>query len=281
MHPDDLPRVQAAVSTALDGADIYEVTFRDRIVDPVTKVEGVRWLGARGRVTERDADGEPLQMIGVNWDATVQKEQEQRLSHLAAEMDHRVKNAFAVMRAMINIGRSSNNDKESFAETLKAQVDAMATAHALSAQMARSSQDANATVVLSSIFETALEPWMRISQSKVALSCDKGIRLTPMRVSAMSMLIYELVTNAVKYGALGDDNGSLAVEAHLSDDQILTVSWTEETPRFIVDQSKPFEGFGSMLINHCARTLGATLDRDVRDGRLKIVLTMPYSEDQV
>ena len=286
MHPDDLPRVQAAVATALDGADIYEVEFRDRVVDPVTGEEGVRWLGARGRVTERSPDGEALRMLGVNWDATVQKEQEQRLSMLAAEMDHRVKNAFAVMRAMINIGRTTQNDKESFAETLKAQVDAMATAHALSAKMARSSQDAYAPVALGQIFETALEPWLgdgsaRPKLARVKLDCDENIQLSPMRVSAVSMLIYELVTNAVKYGALSSPEGSLTAKVQITRDSVLAVDWVEKTPASALDLDTTFEGFGSMLIDHCVRTLGATLTRDTSAGHLSIALRMPYAESHV
>ena len=75
VHPDDLPKTQAALREHLDGdRPTYEVENRLR-----RKSEGYRWNFARGRVVERDADGRPVRMVGVDVDITDYKQAEQVL----------------------------------------------------------------------------------------------------------------------------------------------------------------------------------------------------------
>ena len=63
-HPDDLPRVQAAIQAHLEQRTaFYEVEHRMRCQDGSYK-----WVLCRGRVTERAADGTPLRMVGTTTD---------------------------------------------------------------------------------------------------------------------------------------------------------------------------------------------------------------------
>jgi len=77
VHPDDGPRVSAAFVEALKGQQAFGLTFR--ILWPSGEV---RHLEAHA-VVQRDADGTPLRMIGVNWDITTRKREEAALSQLA------------------------------------------------------------------------------------------------------------------------------------------------------------------------------------------------------
>ena len=74
-----------------------------------------RWLGGRGKVIELAGDESPKTMVGVNWDITQRKRQEHSLALSAMEMDHRVKNSFAIMRALVSIGQRSATDLDSYA----------------------------------------------------------------------------------------------------------------------------------------------------------------------
>ena len=290
MHPEDLPRVQAEVDRSLAGADIYEVEFRDTIVDPETGREGLRWLGARGRVTRRGEDGVALEMIGVNWDATAQKTQEERLAMLAGEMDHRVKNAFAVIRALINLGERVPGDKKGFANTLKAQVQAMADAHALSAKLARDTRTPSAAVPVGDVIASALAPWLEEGKRRsapraeveVRIEADDTVLIDPRNVSAVAMLAYELATNATKYGPLGQTGGSLTVEASWEHGEEALIRWTEQSDSPIVAQEALEEttkgaaaGFGSMLIQHCVGTLRARVKREMTPHGLHFELHIP------
>ena len=287
MHPDDLPRVQARVDEALAGADLYEVEFRDRVVDPHTGAEGLRWLGARGRVTRRDEDGTPLEMIGVNWDATAQKTHEESLAMLAGEMDHRVKNAFAVIRALINLGQRVPGDKKSFASTLKAQVQAMADAHAISARLARSAQAPAMPVPVEDVMRSALAPWLprqgeqRVPGVDVEIEADDGLTVEPRNVSAIAMLAYELATNATKYGPLGEAGGRLRVEvAREGEDAVIRWSEIVDAPVVAAEAREEKKegaasGFGSMLIQHCVATLRGRVKRELTERGLRFELRMP------
>ena len=77
VHPDDGPRVAAAFAEALSGQQAFGLTFR--ILWPSGEL---RHLEAHALV-QRDADGAPVRMIGVNWDITTRKREEAALSQLA------------------------------------------------------------------------------------------------------------------------------------------------------------------------------------------------------
>jgi len=77
LHLDDGPRVAADFTDALSGQLAFGLTFR--ILWPSGEV---RHLEAHA-VVQRDADGAPVRMIGVNWDITTRKREEAALSRLA------------------------------------------------------------------------------------------------------------------------------------------------------------------------------------------------------
>jgi len=72
MHPDDVPRVRAALRDCAEGRTAsYQCEFRLRTLDGAW-----RWLLGRGIVVARDEDGAALAMTGTMSDITVRKETE-------------------------------------------------------------------------------------------------------------------------------------------------------------------------------------------------------------
>ncbi len=79
MHPDDRPRVFAAIHRSIEQDEPYEIEFR------FIKPDGtVRWAAGRGNVV-RDAAGRAVRMMGVDMDITERKEAEVRLRKQEAE----------------------------------------------------------------------------------------------------------------------------------------------------------------------------------------------------
>jgi signal transduction histidine kinase/CheY-like chemotaxis protein len=74
IHRDDLPRVQASITRALDGTEPFEEEYR--VVDAGGQV---RWLVAQGRV-ERDEAGVAIAFPGVSYDIDARKRHELRLA---------------------------------------------------------------------------------------------------------------------------------------------------------------------------------------------------------
>ena len=70
VHPEDFAGARARLEDHLAGATaVYEAEYRLR-----TKTGEWRWLHDRGRVVERDREGRPLRMIGMQTDVTERKE---------------------------------------------------------------------------------------------------------------------------------------------------------------------------------------------------------------
>lgn len=79
IHPDDLPRVHAAMARCISGADddAFALEFRT-----APALGPVRWLRVTGRA-ERDGDGRPFRLSGVTQDITEKREAEERVAYMA------------------------------------------------------------------------------------------------------------------------------------------------------------------------------------------------------
>lgn len=281
IHPDDLRWVKARIKAALLHGDTFEVNFRDSRIEPETGEMGGKWLTTRGRVSERGADGAPLSLVGATWDVTAQKALETRLSVLADEMEHRVKNAFGIIRALVNLGETEAEDATAFAETLRGQVQAIADAHAISAQMVRAEIKTGEKASLRHVFETVLAPWVKASGTpdfKLALDIAPEIILLPREIGSLAMLIHELATNATKHGPLGERGGQLSISVTQLDEDEVQMLWTESVPsnaRLTQAPSGQAEaGFGSILITHCAHALRGQMDQDLTETGLRVRFRM-------
>ena len=289
IHPDDHEAVNAEITASLQADEDYEVEFRVRaeadsqgdhpadacLSEELPDEARWRWLGGRGRVTKRSEDGAPLAMLGVNWDMTEQKRHEENLELLAGEMDHRVKNAFAVMRALVTIGERSATDLKSFAADLRAQIQAMADAHAVSARLARRKAEPRPHVPIGEVLRTALAPWIDggAGTARIEDRTDGTAMLPARKVSSLAMLAYELATNAAKHGPLGKHEGELTVtvEPDPDDPSMYLLTWTENCAdqpfeaAADADRAKgPTSGFGSLLIQHTIGALDARMHRELR-----------------
>ena len=77
VHPDDLQGIDQGIQMALRGEKEFNTEFR--VVWPDGTVHHVRALA----IVQRNASGQPLRMIGTNWDITAQKRAEDALAHKA------------------------------------------------------------------------------------------------------------------------------------------------------------------------------------------------------
>jgi len=88
-HPDDVAEIERRMAAAARDGGIFEHEFR--VVWPDGSL---RWLATRGHV-QRDAQGRPERVLGVNWDITERKRAEQALREkAAAEQASRAKSEF-------------------------------------------------------------------------------------------------------------------------------------------------------------------------------------------
>ncbi len=83
IHPDDVDAVRDALEPHLSGeVEQYQCDHRLR-----TKDGSWKWVRDRGRVVERDADGEPVRAVGIHIDVTEEKERERDLERYRRIVD--------------------------------------------------------------------------------------------------------------------------------------------------------------------------------------------------
>jgi len=92
IHPDDLPRVQAATDKRLSGEDSEPVEFR--LIRPDGETRLIRSTG----LARRDADGDLWRMTGTLQDITERRREQERLRQLTEELELLVAERTAELR---------------------------------------------------------------------------------------------------------------------------------------------------------------------------------------
>ncbi|MEO0866010.1 MAG: sensor histidine kinase, partial [Pseudomonadota bacterium] len=102
------------------------------------------------------------------------------------------------------------------------------------------------------------------------------VRVSDHSLNTLSLILHELTTNAVKYGALSHEIGELQVTWSIAADGMVPIRWVETVPDLKIDPSA--DGFGSRLINTGAMQLGGDYTRELKDGGIVCSLNLQLAE---
>jgi two-component sensor histidine kinase len=187
---------------------------------------------------------------------------------LAEEMNHRVKNVFALAESMVRLSARSAVSKEDLAVKLIGRLHALADAHALVRRR----------------FDQM--PWEGADfceiLTRILLPHDEGrsvIRGPTLCVgeraaTSLALLFHELATNAAKYGSLSIDQGAVEIEWD-ADEKDIRLQWQETGG----PATKPPErqGNGVRLVNATIQQLGGKIEYDWRPEGLIARLRLPIA----
>src|SRR3984957_4579162 len=194
VHRDDWRILCRAIKQARQDAGSYQVEFRICRPDG-----GVRWcLGTAA--ASKDAANQISRISGVTIDITDRKEAEERQLLLAREVDHRAKNALAVVHAIVSLTRADNIKQ--FVAAVEGRIQALARAHGLLSESRW--RGAN----IAELIQEELAPYRTLNFDRVKI-LGRGLSLEPSTAQALALAIHELATNAAKYGALSLPSGSV------------------------------------------------------------------------
>lgn len=245
VHDDDREMVRNYVRTANYADSIAELEFR------VTSARGISWILARGRAINI---GDTQRVLGTVLDITERKSAESHQQLLMAELDHRVKNILANVAAIARLSSSNAVSVASFASALDGRIHAMASAHDLLRQSSWTGVD------LHELVQGALAPFRSRSTNDIIVDGDR-IRLTSKFGQSMALVLHELVTNAVKHGALSTAGGKVNVgwsRIGTPEGDKIAFSWQERGGPHC---SKPARnGFGLAVIRSAASECGGAAD---------------------
>ena len=185
---------------------------------------------------------------------------ERQLKDLAVinrELEHRMGNMYAHVSSLISLLDKSGTEHDEFVRRLREKISVLAETQSLLAGNDWKS------VSLHALASKSLDPFEPTPDKRaISIQDSDDFHVTPRAAFALSLLLNELGTNAVKHGALTGDGGT----AHFgwSGDEELSFNWTETlvTPR---EAAAPGEGFGSMILNRIVPgTFGGKADFDIR-----------------
>ncbi|WP_395672629.1 HWE histidine kinase domain-containing protein [Phenylobacterium sp.] len=240
IHPDDRPRMLAAMETAIRTGGDYDIEYR--VIHPSGET---RWVQARGRAAQVAGAGGVRRMAGVSLDVTERKRAEERQRLLLNELNHRVKNTLATVQSIASQTLRSAADAAAFRAAFEARLLALSQTHNLLTDAGWEAASLIDILRLEMTPHAAGKP----GEARFLIDADRDVRLTPKAAVALGMAFHELATNAVKYGALSTPTGRVSVRSRvmLSDaGHRLIVEWTESGGPPV---TKPHRrGFGGRLL---------------------------------
>ena len=200
-------------------------------------------------------------------DITERKQWEQQQRLLLRELNHRVKNTLAVVQAIAHQTLRSAKTTKDFVQGFEGRVAALGSAHDLLVQSDWKGAD------LASLVREQLKPYISDDPSRAQIE-GPPVVLPPSLASPFSFVIYELATNAAKYGAWSAPAGTVSLKwslAQRKEATVLKFVWTESGgPRVKPPTGK---GFGSVLIEQ--EVPQARVQRDYKPSGVVCTIEVP------
>lgn len=244
IHPADRDRVRAAFAATRAISGAYEIDFR------IMVGRDVRWISARGQGDDANIEGRV--MFGVFLDVTGRKQAEEGNELLAGEMSHRVKNLLTIATALTAITSRSATSAPEMAKDLTHRLAALGRAHDLVRPVPGKVEHG---ALLGDLLSVLLAPYddMGAFSGRIRVSVPR-IAVGEVAATTLAMVLHELATNSLKYGALSCAEGTLDVSCGAPGANVAVV-WTEQGGPEVV-ASGGVTGFGSKLLQRGMNDLG-------------------------
>ncbi len=228
----------------------------------------------------RDHTGKIIGASKIARDITLAKENERRIRLLMREVNHRVKNQFAVILSLVRETSRRATDPREFEEQIRDRIMALSRSHDLLV----TSEWTGASLL--DLLQEHLKPFGHDEQ--ITLS-GPLVTLQPNAVQHLGMAFHELGTNSSKYGGLASDVGRITInwqivtsaEGH-REFQVVWDETFEALPNEGTVPAEPTKGFGSVVLQRVTpQSLSGTAVVDRSPGHVRWSLTAPVESTLV
>lgn len=262
--PVGMPFAEAIPLVFPDGTGIIEAADIVEMAVQGTSVQGLEVTAPRApKVKDYLISAAPLHLgdeevggcVITMVDLTQRKAAEKQQLLLMRELDHRVKNTLALVLSISSRTLHHEDTLEGFQRAFTGRIQALAATHTLLAE------NSWTDLTVDGILRAELEPYGGTERLRTT---GLDIPIAPRAAIALGLVVHELATNAVKYGALSAPGGRVDVgfvEQTSGDEGALVIEWRESGGPTVAQPTR--KGFGQTVI---ARSLqysprgGATLD---------------------
>jgi PAS domain S-box-containing protein len=259
IHPDDWVALQAIARGMAEGTRTQQTEFR------VQRPNGeIRWCIGTAAASV-DGAGKVVRISGVTIDITDRKEADERQTLLAREVDHRARNALAVIQSIIRLTRAKS--VEDYVQAIEGRIKALARAHTLLSDSRWNGAD------LSTLVNEELAPYRAGDRIRCG---GPDISLQPATAQGLALALHELATNAAKHGALSAPGGKVSLDWQLHGDA-LTLNWVENGGPPVAEPAS--RSFGLKVIAASVQQqLGGNASFDWNPKGLRCEVSIPRSE---
>jgi PAS domain S-box-containing protein len=268
VHPEDRAKVRSMTENAEGGLRDYVNEYR------VLRPDGsVRWARACGRFLNNV--GEPLRTIGVVEDITEAREQIETQRVLVAELQHRTRNLMAVVQSIAHQTLSTTTSRDDFEKRFNQRLEALSRVQGLL------SRAGDQPITIAALVAMELEALGSPARNGRIRCEGPVVRLRKGAVEMLSLAIHELATNAIKYGALATEGGSLSVTWRLDrtrQDRNVVLEWVEHGIASSPDWHPGRGGYGRTLIEQALPySLSAETKFELGANALHCVIGLPLA----
>lgn len=203
--------------------------------------------------------------------AAALRQERDRANLLGREMSHRIKNLFAVIMSIISTTGRHETDAREAARKIRERVQALARAHALS-----NGQDQQNAAALGDLAREIVGPYA--PRDRPVLIEGPDLHVSADRVTPIGLILNELATNAVKYGAWSRPAGTVTIRWALDRTKgpeaapgAFRLEWIEQADGQAM-ASPDRQGFGTNMIDLSAVQARSRLTREWTDTGLRVIL---------
>ena len=208
-----------------------------------------------------DDDGRLTHFYGSQWDVSEvleRRAKETMQRYVAEELQHRTRNIFGVLNALLRLSAREAEDKADLVEILSGRLDAMNKAHSASIAPGGDTQHPGD---LHTLAETILRPYRTDAKGRIGID-GPAVRISPQNMTPLGLVMHELATNALKYGALNHPDGRIEISWAV-EDETLQVDWSESGHSPRQDGAAgaiASSGTGSRLMKQVVESADGTFD---------------------
>jgi two-component sensor histidine kinase/DNA-binding response OmpR family regulator len=259
--PEDWERLKVGMEALLQEGQSHQAEFRIR-----RPTGEVRWCTSTAAAT-LSPDGKVARVSGVTMDITERKEAEERQALLAREVDHRAKNAMAIVQSIVKLTKATNISE--YVNVVEGRIKALSRVHAILSDARWQGAE------LTRLVDEEIAPYRSGSSARIRVDGPK-LLLEPTTAQTLALALHELATNGAKYGALSQASGTLELSWRVEPGTIV-LNWREAGGPRVQPPSK--SGFGTrIVVNSIERQLGGKALFEWRSEGLFCVLHVPRNE---
>lgn len=197
----------------------------------------------------RDRNGKVIGASKIARDITAQRRAAEQQRLLLSEMRHRVGNSFAIASGLLRLCADQASEVDDFVGLMRGRFLALAAAHSLATPATAEGAESSGDRPLGGLLEAILQPFTGPLPADVRV---EDVVVSAAAVTPLALVLYELCTNSVKYGALSQKNGRLAITSGREGDR-LVIRWKEEFENQTGDEQVFRSGFGTTMCESAVR----------------------------